>query len=121
LASSRLLTNSPGLISFTCIFFTWLSNNIAPDSKRSVALPALVSFANVSGIPSPYIYQQDDAPRFVRGNSISLAFIVVVIIGVGGMYLLLLNRNKEKKRLLSEGVTDNGLTGDRALNFEYKL
>ncbi|KIV96100.1 hypothetical protein PV10_00004 [Exophiala mesophila] len=110
-----------GLISFTCIFLTWLSNNIAPDSKRSVALPTLVSIANLSGICSPYIYQRDDAPRFVRGNSISLSFAVMVVILVVSMYFLLLKRNKEKKRLLSEGVTDNGLTGDRALNFEYKL
>ncbi|KAK5045441.1 hypothetical protein LTR84_009305 [Exophiala bonariae] len=110
-----------GLISFTCIFLTWLSNNIAPDSKRSVALPALVSLANISGISSSYIYQQDDAPRFVRGNSISVSFAVMVVIGVVGMYFLLLKRNNEKKKLLSEGVTDNGLMGDRALNFEYKL
>ena len=115
------LTEFLGLISFTCIFLTWLSNNIAPDSKRSVALPTLVSIANLSGICSPYIYQRDDAPRFVRGNSISLSFAVVVVILVVSMYFLLLKRNKEKKRLLSEGVTDNGLTGDRALNFEYKL
>lgn len=86
-----------------------------------MALPALVSLANVSGISSSYIYRRDDAPRFVRGNSISVSFAVLVVIGVVGMYLLLLRRNNEKKRLLSEGVTDNGLMGDRALNFEYKL
>ncbi|KAK5193196.1 hypothetical protein LTR92_006565 [Exophiala xenobiotica] len=110
-----------GLITFTCIFLTWLSNNIAPDSKRAVALPALVSLANLSGISSSYLYQADDAPRYVRGNSISLSFIILVLIGVAGMYLLLLKRNNEKKKLLSEGVTDNGLVGDRALNFQYKL
>lgn len=106
---------------YNCLWATWISTNIAPDYKRSIALPLFISIANLSGIVASQIYPASGAPRYVSGNSVSLAMSCMALIFVCAVYFLLRSRNNKKAKLIAEGATDNGMPGDRALDFEYTL
>lgn len=99
--------------------FRWVSNNIQPDYKRSVAISMLISIANASGMAASQIYPIKDAPRYIMGNAISLGGDVIALICIGLIYALLKYRMREKERLLAEGKESNGKEGDQALEFKY--
>ncbi|KAG9253654.1 major facilitator superfamily transporter [Emericellopsis atlantica] len=108
-----------GIYPFNTVLVTWVSNNTQPDSKRSIVIALLISLANASGLASSQIYPSYDAPRYVKGNAISLAGEAVALLCVGLLYALLKYRMREKKRLLDESKESNGKQGDRSLRFQY--
>jgi hypothetical protein len=97
----------------------WVSNNIRPDSKRSAALPWFICIANVSGVAAAQVYPNFTAPRYIMGNAISLGMEFTAVLGIGVIYWMLKRRNAVKARQRAEGITDNGRTDDKSLDFEY--
>lgn len=110
-----------GIYAFNCLLLTWVSNNLAPDYKRSVGVPLFICLGNISGIASSNIYPSTDAPRYLVGNAVSAGTESVAMICVLGMWWALRSRNIEKERLISEGAESNGKEGDKALGFVYNL
>lgn len=110
-----------GIYAFNCLLLTWVSNNLAPDYKRSVGVPLFICLGNISGIASSNIYPSTDAPRYLVGNAVSAGTESVAMICVLGMWWALQSRNTEKARLISEGAGSNGKEGDKALGFVYNL
>jgi len=110
-----------GIYAFNCLLLTWVSNNLAPDYKRSVGVPLFICLGNISGIASSNIYPSTDAPRYLIGNAVSAGTESVAMICVLGMWWALRSRNAEKERLISEGAESNGKEGDKALGFVYNL
>ena len=108
-----------GIYPYNSMIITWVSNNIIPEHKRAVAIPLFFSLANCAGFISSQIYPASDGPRFIAGNGVSLGVEVVSAVAAGLMILLCRRRNLQKKRLISEGVTDNGRIDDRGLDFVY--
>jgi MFS family permease len=108
-----------GIYPFNTVLVTWVSNNTQPDSKRSVAIAILISLANASGLASSQIYPVSDAPRYVKGNAISLGGEAVALLCVGLISALLKYRMRQKERLLAEGKESNGKQGDQSLDFKY--
>ncbi|KAI8062955.1 major facilitator superfamily domain-containing protein [Thamnidium elegans] len=53
----------------------WMSSNLAPVGKRTIALGAVVGAANICSVPGSQIYQENDAPRFHTGNWINFGII----------------------------------------------
>lgn len=97
----------------------WVANNIQPDYKRSVAIAMLISIANASGLAASQIYPIYDAPRYIKGNAISLGGEVIALVCVGLIYMLLKYRMRQKERMIAEGHESNGKAGDRGLDFKY--
>ncbi|KAK0385596.1 hypothetical protein NLU13_6773 [Sarocladium strictum] len=108
-----------GVYSFNTVLVTWVSNNIQPDSKRSIAIAMVISIANASGLAASQIYPSYDAPRYIMGNAISLGSEVIALLCVGLIYVLLKWRMRQKERLLAQGQESNGKKGDMALDFKY--
>ncbi|KAK7427316.1 hypothetical protein QQZ08_006253 [Neonectria magnoliae] len=108
-----------GVYSFNTILVTWVSNNIRPDYKRSVAISVVISIGNASGMAASQIYPIKDAPRYIMGNAVSLGGEVIALISIGFVYMLLKYRMKQKDRLLAEGKDSNGKEGDQSLGFTY--
>jgi hypothetical protein len=79
----------------------------------------LISIANASGLAASQIYPVYDAPRYIKGNAISLGGEVIALLCVGLIYALLKYRMRQKERLLAEGQETNGKEGDRGLHFQY--
>lgn len=107
-----------GIFPFNCIMLAWFSTNIAPDYKRSVALPIAASIANVSGVLSGQIYPAKDGPRYISGNAVSLGLEFVALIGVGVIVLLLKWRMARKAKAVEAGK-ESTKEGDGSLEFKY--
>ncbi|RSL53522.1 hypothetical protein CEP51_014878 [Fusarium floridanum] len=108
-----------GVYSFNTVLVTWVSNNIQPDYKRSVAISMLISIGNASGLAASQIYPISDAPRYIMGNAISLGGEVIALFCIGLLYALLKYRMRQKERMLAEGSESNGMEDDRGLGFKY--
>lgn len=55
------------------------------------------------------------------GNAVSAGMEALALVVVVFCYFLLRKRNAIKRKLIADGATDNGLEGDRALDFMYAL
>ncbi|RFN44813.1 allantoate transport protein [Fusarium flagelliforme] len=108
-----------GVYSFNTVVVTWISNNVQPDYKRSVAIATIISIGNASGMAASQIYPIGDAPRYVTGNAISLGGEVIALVCIGLIYGLLKWRMKQKEKALARGDDSNGKEGDQSLEFKY--
>ncbi|KAM3532037.1 hypothetical protein NHJ13051_000413 [Beauveria bassiana] len=110
-----------GVYSYNTVLLTWVSNNIHPDYKRSVAIAMVVSIGNAAGLAASQIYPIGDAPRYLVGNSVSLGFESLALACVALIYMLLRYRTGQKKKLMSQGIESNGREGDQSLDFDYVI
>ncbi|KAG0938213.1 hypothetical protein G6F57_007003 [Rhizopus arrhizus] len=118
-----------GIFVINPIVNAWLTSNIAPDMKKSVATAMAVSANNSAGLIGSNIYRKSDAPRYVRGHSINLFFIsfFVVIVLLQRHLLKKQNglKNHEMSKLTADEIQDmeesDARIGDEALDFEYRL
>lgn len=110
-----------GIYPYNCLMLTWITSNVAPDYKRSIAIPLAATIANVSGILSGQIYPTADAPRYINGNAVSLGLECVAFCGVVVIHFLLRWRNSQKEKKLARGESDHGKEGDASLEFRYVL
>lgn len=113
--------SAAGIYPFNCLLLTWVSNNFAPDYKRSVALPLFASISSTSGLVSSQIYPATDRPRYVKGNAISLGMEVLALVGIVVIYFVLKSRNAKKAEMLAQGAIENGKSGDKSLQFQYTM
>lgn len=86
-----------------------------------MAISVVISIGNCAGLVASQIYPIQDAPRYVKGNAISLGTECVALFGVGLIYLLLKYRTKAKAQLIAAGAETNGKEGDQSLEFDYIL
>lgn len=115
------LTDFAGLGSFSVLFLTWISINLSPEYKRSIAIPFVLTITNCSGMVGSQIYITRDAPRYVMGNVVSMCCEIAALILVGALYLTLRRRNAAKNKSRMEGSTTNGKEGDKSLDFVYQM
>ena len=87
------ITLQSGVYPYNTIVLTWVTNNLPNEHVRSVGIPLLISIANTSGIASSQIYPSKDAPRYVMGNSVSLAMEAVALLAVCTLYVFLRRKN----------------------------
>lgn len=57
----------------------WMSSNLAPIGKRTLALGAVIGAANINGVPGSQIYQTNDAPRYHKGNWINIGLQIAAV------------------------------------------
>ncbi|KAJ5585291.1 high-affinity nicotinic acid transporter [Penicillium hispanicum] len=99
----------------------WISNNVAGDYKKSVALAIHVGCGNLGGAITSNIYRSQDSPKFILGHSVSLALVAVAFIAVTTLRLGYRLENKRRERL-NEGDSqkeDAEDLGDKAPSFRY--
>ncbi|KND86654.1 putative transporter [Tolypocladium ophioglossoides CBS 100239] len=108
-----------GVYSYNTVLVTWVSNNIHPAYKRSVAIAVVISIGNAAGLAASQMYPNKDGPRYLLGNSLSLGFEALALLSVGLITLLLTYRMRQKKGLQDEGIETNGKEGDQSLEFKY--
>ncbi|KAL1301875.1 hypothetical protein AAFC00_006057 [Neodothiora populina] len=110
-----------GIYAFNCLLLTWVSNNLAPDYKRSVGVPVFICLGNISGIVASNIYPSTDSPRYITGNAVSAGMESLALGCILAMWMILRNRNLEKEKMRMDGAETNGKEGDKALDFVYNL
>jgi hypothetical protein len=93
---------------------TWVINNLKNEHVRSVGIPLVVCIANSSGMASSQIYPSSDSPRYIMGNSVSLAMEAIAFIGVAAIYWLLRRRNSKAAELVANDTS-------KVVDFKYVL
>jgi predicted MFS family arabinose efflux permease len=113
-----------GTYSAMPVVVCWFNMNLGGHHRRSVGSAWQVGFGNIGGIIAVFAFLSKDAPNYVTGYSISVAFIclsalscVVYLVACG-----LQNRNRER------AVRDTSLTeyektelGDMSPDYRYLL
>lgn len=99
----------------------WISNNVAGDYKKSVALAIHVGCGNLGGAITSNIYRSQDSPKFILGHSVSLALVAVAFIAVTTLRLGYGFENKRRERLGEgdSGKEDSEDLGDKSPSFRY--
>ncbi|KAJ5772376.1 hypothetical protein N7520_002905 [Penicillium odoratum] len=103
----------------------WLPTNLPRYGKRTFATGLQLTFGNISGVMSPFLYKNSEGPRFVRGNAVTLALVGFAGILYSVMWgcLRLINKRRakgfedEKVAGLSEEEIEE--LGDRNPRFHY--
>jgi hypothetical protein len=105
---------------------SWNANNVAPSSRRAIAIALMNCVGNVGGIVGSFMYIEKESPKYHTGFGLSLA-----LGGVGLFVALFLEwsyktGNAKKARLADEArvnYTEDQLfdLGDRSPLFKYVL
>ncbi|KAI8073277.1 major facilitator superfamily domain-containing protein [Gongronella butleri] len=89
----------------------WMSSNLGPFGKRTIALAAVISAANINGVPGALIYQESDAPRYQHGNRICVALHLVTA------FLWLLQRTRYKRLNCARQAVWDAMTDAERLHY----
>ncbi|CAG8723515.1 25487_t:CDS:2 [Gigaspora margarita] len=114
-----------GVFSTVPTTLTWLTDNLAGDSKRAVGTAMMISWGNIGGVISAQLYKPIDAPAYKTGHSIALSLSVVAVIITIIQYYLLKRTNKYKLEnpeiFLKGSNRDATYLGDSHPSFIYSL
>ncbi|KAJ6003073.1 hypothetical protein N7451_005620 [Penicillium sp. IBT 35674x] len=103
----------------------WLPTNLPRYGKRTFATGLQLTFGNISGVMSPFLYKNSEGPRFVRGNAVTLGLVGFAGVLYGVMWVCLHLINKRREQGLEDdkiaGLTEEEIQelGDRNPRFHY--
>ena len=104
----------------TGLNLAWLNINVAPQYRRATSIGIQQTIGNSAGAVAGQIYRN---PPYRLGNSFSLGaiFVAEVLISIHLIYLRYMN--KQKEQILAGEVEDTRklTTGDRELEFRYRV
>ncbi|PYI03516.1 phosphoglycerate mutase-like protein [Aspergillus sclerotiicarbonarius CBS 121057] len=104
----------------------WLPTNLPRYGKRTFATGLQLTFGNVSGVMSPFLYKTNEAPRYVRGNAVTLSLVGFAGVIYGLMWWYYHEKNNRREHGLEDdkvaGMTEEEIEemGDRSPRFIYK-
>ncbi|KAJ5376838.1 hypothetical protein N7509_013724 [Penicillium cosmopolitanum] len=103
----------------------WLPTNLPRYGKRTFATGLQLTFGNISGVMSPFLYKTSEAPRYVRGNAVTLGLVgfAGIVYGVMWFCLRVINKRRaqglEDEKIASMSEADIQELGDRNPRFRY--
>ncbi|QIW96790.1 hypothetical protein AMS68_002308 [Peltaster fructicola] len=113
---------------YPCIANTisWAANNVEGSYKRGITLGFVIGWGNLNGVMSSNIYRSQDAPKFIPGHSVVLAYLVLFLLGGSVLtHFTLKAENKSraagKRDHWIEGKTEKEIEmlGDKRPDFVY--
>ncbi|KAM0250027.1 hypothetical protein ACHAQJ_008796 [Trichoderma viride] len=115
-----------GAYMVTPMALAWLQNNLSGQWKRAFGSSIQVMIGNIAGIIGSNIFLVNEAPTYVTGYSVALAFMWLGAISAAIMFFLMRRENKKRDagerddRLnLPEDVKNN--LGDAYPTFRFTL
>ncbi|KAJ3490285.1 hypothetical protein NLI96_g1532 [Meripilus lineatus] len=107
------------------IIVCWFNTNLAGHRRRAVATGWQVGFGNIGGIIAAYSFLAKDAPRYITGYSICIAFICLSMLSCGVYFLGLVWENRQRDRGQVRGVDlppeEKEKMGDLNPDYRYLL
>ncbi|KAL4904624.1 hypothetical protein BDW74DRAFT_168238 [Aspergillus multicolor] len=103
----------------------WLPTTLPRYAKRTFATGLQLTFGNVSGVMSPFLYKTEEGPRYVRGNAVTLGLVAFAGIVYGIMWAYYGWKNKRRDHGLEDhkvaGKTDEEIEemGDMSPRFRW--
>lgn len=114
-----------GLYSAMPSLICWNSLNLGGHLRKSVGSAWQIGFGNIGGIIATFIFLSHDAPRYVKGISISIAFVIFSMVMMCGCFTYYYIGNKEKQDAefieKFDGLTDRekAIKGDKTPYITY--
>jgi len=106
------------------VIVCWFNMNLGGHHRRSVGSAWQVGFGNIGGIIAVYAFRKKDAPRYIPGYSISIAFVCLAALSCSMYFFMCSWQNRRRDR----SVRDVGLTehekmelGDLNPEYRYQL
>ncbi|RAL11045.1 putative MFS transporter [Aspergillus homomorphus CBS 101889] len=91
----------------------WLPTTLPRYGKRTFATGLQLTFGNISGVMSPFLYKTQEAPRYVRGNAVTLSLVGFAGVVYGLMWWYYHYKNKRRQQGLEDekiaGMTDEAI------------
>ena len=107
------------------IIVCWFNMNLGGHHRRSVGSAWQVGFGNIGGIIASFAFREADAPEFVSGYSISIAFTILSIIAccIYGAACYMQNKKRDREANNEHGFTVEEKTemGDMSPDYRYLL
>ncbi|KZF26760.1 retrograde regulation protein 2 [Xylona heveae TC161] len=107
---------------------SWSSNNTEGVYKRGVTLGFVIGWGNLNGVVSSNIYRQSDAPRYIPGHAVVLAYLVLFLLCGSIVQHFLLARENAKRRagerdgwVAGKSQEEIEMLGDKRPDFLYTL
>ena len=94
----------------------WLSNNLAPHYVRATGIGFMVAFGNCGAFIATFTYLPANAPRYIQGHSINLAFLVLCVI----LAIVTMIYAKAENTKRENGGRDGRLTGTDQADLGYR-
>jgi len=109
-----------------------LPNNSSGHYKKATTTALQLGIANTGGFIATFIYTSDQAPRYIRGHTIALAFVCMTWVMIAANVAYCLYENKARRDGLRQAnvakyqeLWDSGQTrapiGDRSPDFRFTL
>ena len=93
--------------------------------RRAVGTAWQVGFGNIGGIIATYSFLSSDAPKFVKGYSIALAFICLSALSCVAYFLAVSWENKKRDRGVDKHSSateeEKKMLGDLSPDYRYFL
>lgn len=103
----------------------WLPTNLPRYGKRTFASGLQLMAGNISGVMSPFLYQNNEGPRFIKGNAVTLALVGFAGLLYGFMWVWYERINRRRAQGLEDEkiceMSDEEIQemGDRNPRFYY--
>lgn len=112
-----------GIYIVTGLNITWIGSNIKGRYKRAVAIGMNQTMGNIGGVVAGQIYISSDAPRYIIGQSVSLAGISLALVLTVVLHVTFRYQNSRKARAISTSVqNEDGMeVSDKDVYFRYIL
>ncbi|CAI8504094.1 unnamed protein product [Pichia kudriavzevii] len=88
-----------GLYTAMPILICWVSLNFSGHTRKSVGTAFVIGFGNIGGIVAAFLFPSNDAPKFIKGLSVGLAFSTFALVCIFSYFGLLVYRNRQKQSL----------------------
>lgn len=86
-----------GMYAALPLSITWFTLNVAGHYRKAVLSGWMIGFGNIGGIPSTFLFETKDAPKYVRGVATCLAMTGWSFL-VGLLYFFILYKANRQKR-----------------------
>ncbi|KAI0486987.1 major facilitator superfamily domain-containing protein [Xylaria cf. heliscus] len=85
-----------GLYVLVGLPLAWLPNNSPRYGKKTTANGMQLTIGNSSGIMASFIYPSTDAPRYIKGNAVSLSLVGLAALAHGLLWFWYARENKRR-------------------------
>ncbi|KAF2266645.1 MFS general substrate transporter [Lojkania enalia] len=106
------------------VIICWFNMNLGGHHRRAVGSAWQVGFGNIGGIIAVYTFLKKDAPRYIPGYSICIAFVCLSALSCLTYFIMCGLANKKRDKSAHDvGVTEYEETelGDLAQSYRYLL
>lgn len=116
-----------GLWTSTGAAFTWIGVNNPRYGKRAFASGMQITIGNAAGVAAPFLYSNDDAPRYYPGYGATIGLLAIGMVIYAGLLLWYKRANKRKLDGLEdwriEGLTEEQIAelGEHNPKYLYSI